>query len=113
MEQIKTKMRQKLYETRKEATDLTQKVKLLEKEELKKEVVYIRHVECNIENTTKCYVHFDTRYSDPNMHYDDDNDSWSYYPRLGCSGMQPKCNLWILSIVGCQYHHILISPSFE
>ena len=41
LEQIKTKMRRKLYKARKEATDLTRKVKLLEKEELKKEVVFI------------------------------------------------------------------------
>ena len=33
--------------------------------------------------------------------------------RLGCSGMRPRCDLWIALIVGCQRNHILISPSFE
>ena len=33
--------------------------------------------------------------------------------RLDCSGMQPRCNLWIASIVGCQSNHILTSQSSE
>ena len=42
-----------------------------------------KHVECDVENKTKCYMYFDARYSDPNMHYDDENDSWSYHPTPG------------------------------
>ena len=83
LEQIKTKLCLKLYRAQKEATNLTRKVKLLEEEELEKEVVYIRNVVCDveidIEKKTKCYVYFNVRYSDPNMHYDDENNSWSYH----------------------------------
>ena len=88
MEQLKTNLRRRLNRAQKEATSSrNQKVKLLEEEELEKEVVYIRNVVCDVENDvenkTKCYVYFDARYSDPNMHYDDENDSWSYHPTPG------------------------------
>ena len=53
LKQLKTKLRWRLNRAQKEATNPTQKVKLLEKEELKKEVVYIQHVECDVENKTK------------------------------------------------------------
>ena len=65
LEQIKTKMRRKLYRSQKEATNPTRKVKLLQEEVLEKEVVYIRNVVCDVENDvenkTKCYLYFDAR----------------------------------------------------
>ena len=88
LEQLKTKLRQKLNRAQKEASSSrNRKVKLLEEEELEKEVVYIQNVVCDVENDdenkTKCYVYFDARYSDPNMHYDDEHDSWSYHSTPG------------------------------
>ena len=83
MENLKKKMRWRLNKAQKQATDLTRKVKLLHEEELKKEVVYIQHVMCDVKNKTECYVYFDARYSDPNMRYDDENDSWSHHPMPG------------------------------
>ena len=83
LEQLKTTWRRRLNRTKKEATSSRdRKVKLLEKEELKKDVIYIRNVVCDVKkdakDKAKCYMYFDARYSDPNMHYDDKNDSWSY-----------------------------------
>ena len=88
LEQLKTKLRQKLNRAQKEATSSrNRKVKLLEEEELEKEVVYIQNVVCDgendVEDKIECYVYFDARYSDPNMHYDDKNDSLSYHPTPG------------------------------
>ena len=89
LEQHKTKLRRKLNRAQKEATNPnpTRKVKLLEEEKLEKEVVYIRNVVCDVKNDvedkTECYVYFDARYLDSNMHYDDKNDSWSYHPTPG------------------------------
>ena len=63
LEQVKMRLRRKVYKAKKQVTNPTQKVKLLKKEELKKEVVYIQHVVCDVENDvndkTKCYVYFD------------------------------------------------------
>ena len=88
LEQLKTKLRRRLNRTKKDSTSShDRKVKLLEEEELEKEVVYIRNIVCDVEKDvkgkTECYVYIDARYSDPNMHYDDKNDSWSYCPTPG------------------------------
>ena len=81
--QLQIKRRRRLHRAKKEVTSgRDRKVKLLEEDELEKDVVYIRNVVCDVEKDVKdkaeWYVYFDARYSDPNMHYDDKNDSWSY-----------------------------------
>ena len=53
LEQVKMRLYRNVYEAKKQATNPTQKVKLLKKEELNKEDVYIQHVECDVENKTK------------------------------------------------------------
>ena len=83
LEEFKKKIRQRINKAKKQITNPSQKVKLLYEEELKKEVVYIQHDECNVENKTKCYVYFEARYTDPNMYYDDKTDSWFHCPTPG------------------------------
>ena len=83
-ELLQMNQRQKLNRARKEATSgRDRKVKLLKEDELEKDVVYIRNVVCDVEkdveDKAECYMYFDARYSDPNMHYDDKNDSWYVY----------------------------------
>ena len=83
LENIKKKMRQKVYKARKQATNPVQKVKLLYEKESKKGLVFIQHDECDVDKQTKCYVYFDARYADPNMRYDDKTDSWFHYATPG------------------------------
>ena len=54
-------------------------VRLMHKKEKKKGVIYIWHDECDVDNKTECYVYFDARYTDPNMRYDEETDSWFHY----------------------------------
>ena len=57
------------------------KVKLVQ---LKEEgLTYIRHCECDVDNSTKCWVYFDARYMDPNLCYDKKTDSWFHYSTPG------------------------------
>ena len=84
LELLQMNRRRKRNRTKKEATSgRDRKVKLLEEDEMEKDVVYIRNVVCDVEkdveDKAECYVYFDARYSDPNMHYDDKNDSWYVY----------------------------------
>ena len=39
-------------------------------------VVYVRHSECDVDNNTECWVYFDVKYTDLNLYYNKDIDSW-------------------------------------
>ena len=84
LELIQTNQRRKRNRARKVATfGCDRKVVLLKEAELKKDVIYIRIVMCDVEQDAEdkvgCYMYFDARYSDPNQHYDDKKDRWYVY----------------------------------
>ena len=83
LDNIKAMKNQKVYRARQQATNPYQKVRLVHEKEKKKGVVYIRHDECDVDNKTECYVYFDARYTDPNMRYDEETDSWFHYSAPG------------------------------
>ena len=73
--------RPRVHRKQRQSTNPYWKVKLVL---LKKEgVVYIRHSECDVDNKTECWVYFDVRYTDPNLCYNEETDSWFHYSTPG------------------------------
>ena len=81
LDNIEAKKNRRVHRARQQATNPYQKVRLVHKK--KKGVVYIRYDECDVDNKTECYVYFHARYTDPNMRYDEETDSWFHYSTSG------------------------------
>ena len=72
---------------------------------------YIQHCEYDIDNDTERWVYFDARYTDPNLRFDEDTDSWFHYSTPGLFNNVTNLSFEdsIKSLVPAQpYPHVII-----
>ena len=77
--------RRRVRRKRRKLLNSQQKVKLVyskQKSVWSKNSTHIQHREYNIDNDTECWVYFNARYTDPNLRYDENTDSWFHYSTL-------------------------------
>ena len=113
LENVRKMKNRKVYKAKKQATNPVRKVKLLHEKELKKgwSIFDLMSVMLITRPSGMCTLTPDTRIQTCVMIRK--LIVGSIIRRLGCSGMQLRCDLWIVSIVGCQSNHIPMSPSSE
>ena len=75
--------RRRVHLKKQQSTNPYWKVRPVHDKEKKEGVIYIRYSECDVDNKTECWVYFDARYTDPNLLYDEENDSWFHYSTPG------------------------------
>ena len=78
--------RQKIHRKIGQLINPQQKVKLVyskQKGIWSESPTYIQHRECDVDNETKCWVYFNARYMDPNLHYDKDTGHWFHHSTSG------------------------------
>ena len=76
-----------------------------------KNPTYVQHREYDVDNDTERWVYFDTRYTNPNLRFDEVTDSWFHYstPGLFKNVTSLRFEVSIKSCVPAQPHpHVII-----
>ena len=82
----KQSMKQQQVRSKRWQLNPQQKVKIVylkQKGIRSKDSTYIQHREYDVDNNTEHWVYFDARYTDPNLRFDKDTDSWFHYSTPG------------------------------